>query len=77
MKYIVVIILLFDGELVKEKISYPLFISCSDAGQAHIETIASYKLGEHEGPPNFRFDAMRQGWYLHDQRGTVQGFYCD
>jgi len=77
MKYIVLLILLFDGELVKEKISYPLFISCSDAGQAYIETIATYKLGEHQGPPTFEWNAMRQGWYLHDQRGTVQGFYCN
>jgi len=70
MKYIVLLILLFNGELVEEKVSYPLFISCGDAGHAYIETIATYKdLG-------LTGDAKDQGWYLHDGRGTVQGFYC-
>ena len=70
LKYIVILILLYDGELVKERISYPLFINCFDAGQAYIETIATYKEIGLTG------DAKDQGWYLHDQRGTVQGFYC-
>jgi hypothetical protein len=70
MKYIVLLILLFDGELITERISYPMSLRCFDAGQAHIETIASYKeLG-------LTGEAKDQGWYLHDGRGTVQGFYC-
>jgi len=77
LKYLVLLILLFDGELVTERISYPMFLGCFDSGHAHIETIATHKWGVREGPPNFKFDGMRQGWYLHDRRGTVQGFYCE
>ena len=70
MKYIVILVLLYNGELVEEKISYPIFLECFEAGQAYVETISSYKdLG-------MTGEAKDQGWYLHDGRGTVQGFYC-
>ena len=71
MKYLVVLILLFNGELITERISYPMSVGCFDAGEAHIETIASYKDKGLTGDPK------DQGWYLHDGRGTVQGLYCD
>jgi len=37
----------------------------------HRETIATYKKQGLTG------EAVNQGWYLKDGRGTVQGFICE
>lgn len=34
----------------------------------HREAISTYR--------EFK-DAMRNGWYLNDKRGTIQGFICE
>ena len=79
-KALVVIILLFDGTLVKDRIDFDPLISlvgCWDMGDANREIFSTHSWCKQHGPPDFRFDAMRQGWYLNDGRGTIQGYYCE
>ena len=66
-KTLVILILLFNGSIEKQvlKFSSPTN-DCFGWGQAHIEAIATYV-----GP------GAKQGWYLNDGRGTIQGFYCE
>ena len=67
MKYLILLVLLFDGTLIKERLTFnPPTDDCFGWGQAHIEAISTY-----HGP------GPKQGWYLNDGRGTVQGFYCE
>jgi len=67
MKYLILLVLLFDGTLIEEQLKFnPPTNDCFGWGQAHIEAIATYV-----GP------GAKQGWYLNDGRGTVQGFYCE
>ena len=64
-----ILILLFNGTLVKEKINFnpPVNVmDCLALGQAYIEIRSTY-----HGP------GPDQGWYLNDGRGTMQGFYCE
>ena len=67
MKYLTILVLLFDGTLIEERLKFnPPTDDCFGWGQAHIEAITTYVgLG------------AKQGWYLNDGRGTVQGFYCE
>ena len=70
-KTLVILILLFNGTLLKE--SYELTRSmevheCLLFADDHREAIATYKEFE---------DGMKNGWYLNDDRGTVQGFICE
>ena len=70
-KTLVILILLFDGTLLKE--SYELTRSmevheCLLFADDHREAIATYKEFE---------DGMKNGWYLNDNRGTIQGFICE
>ena len=66
-KTLVILILLFNGDVLHGKIDFnPPTDDCFGWGQAHIEAIATYV---RPGP--------KQGWYLNDGRGTVQGFYCE
>ena len=70
-KTLVILILLFDGTLLKE--SYELTIpmdvhKCLLFADDHREAIATYKEFE---------DGMKNGWYLNDNRGTIQGFICE
>ena len=70
MKYLVMLVLLFDGTLIKERMEFtrPVEVhECLMYGDAHREVIATYKEFE---------DPMRNGWYLNDGRGTIQGFSC-
>jgi|TARA_R110002110_G_scaffold79520_1_gene207700 hypothetical protein len=70
-KTLVILILLFDGTLIKEtyELSRPVKVhECLMFADAHREAIATYKEFE---------DPMKQGWYLNDDRGTVQGFICE
>ena len=70
-KTLILLILLFDGTLVQEKynLARPMeigeFLMYADD---HREAIATYK--------EFN-DSMKNGWYLNDGRGTVQGFICE
>ena len=67
MKYLILLVLLFDGTLIEERLKFSSPTNdCFGWGQAHIEAIATYV-----GP------GAKQGWYLNDGRGTVQGFYCE
>ena len=78
-KTLVIIILLFNGTVAKHTIEFspPIAIfECSAMGEAYREIFSTHRWGDQHGAPNFKFDAMRQGWYLNDGRGTVQGYYC-
>ena len=70
-KTLVILILLFDGTLLKERydLSRPMEVhECLMFGDAHRESISTYKEFD---------DAMRNSWYLIDGRGTIQGFICE
>ena len=70
-KTLVVLILLFDGTLLQERyeLSRPMDVhECLMFADDHREAIATYKEFE---------DPIRDGFYLNDGRGTVQGFMCE
>ena len=70
-KTLVILILLFNGTLVKETMDFtkPVEVQeCLMFADDHREVIATYK---DDG------DAESSGWYLNDGRGTVQGFICE
>ena len=70
-KTLVILILLFDGTLLKEsyELARPVEVhECLLFADDHREAIATYKKFE---------DVMKNGWYLNDGRGTVQGFICE
>ena len=63
-KTLIILILLFDGELVKQKFELPIQMSvyeCLDFSEQYRETIATYRDNH---------------YYLNDGRGTIQGFIC-
>jgi len=68
---LIILILLFDGTLVKEKydLARPIGVhECLMYADDHREVIATYK--------EFK-DSLKNGWYLNDGRGTIQGFICE
>ena len=70
-KTLIILILLFDGTLIKEVLEFtrPMtLLECGDFADAHREAIATYKEFD---------DAMKNGYYLNDGRGTIQGFICE
>ena len=70
-KTLIILILLFDGTLVKEKLDFtkPVEVhECLMYADDHREATATYKEFE---------DSLRNGWYLNDGRGTIQGFICE
>jgi|TARA_Y100001963_G_scaffold93864_1_gene129341 hypothetical protein len=70
-KTLVVLILLFDGTVIPEKydLSRPMEVhECLLFADDHREAIATYKEFD---------DAQKNGYYLNDGRGTVQGFICE
>tara|TARA_R110002110_G_scaffold225707_1_gene439842 strand:- start:243 stop:461 length:219 start_codon:yes stop_codon:yes gene_type:complete len=70
-KTLVILILLFDGTLLKENhaLSKPMDVhECLLFADDHRESIATYKEFD---------DAIRNGYYLNDGRGTIQGFICE
>ena len=70
-KTLVILILLFDGTLLKEsyELARPMDVhECLLFADDHREAISTYKEFE---------DVMKNGWYLNDGRGTVQGFICE
>jgi len=69
-KTLIILILLFDGTLIKEKLEFtkPVEVhECLMFADDHREAIAVYKDN----------DDNTSGWYLKDGRGTVQGFICE
>ena len=79
-KALFILILLFDGTVLHDKLEfYPSVdvMDCLALGDVYREIFSTYKKGEIRGAPDFRFDTMRQGWYLNDGRGTIQGIYCE
>tara|TARA_R100001086_G_scaffold165175_2_gene89326 strand:- start:1198 stop:1416 length:219 start_codon:yes stop_codon:yes gene_type:complete len=70
-KTLVLLILLFDGTLVQERYSLSRSMSvheCLLFADDHREAISKYIEFE---------DSMKNGWYLNDGRGTIQGFICE
>jgi len=70
-KTLIILILLFDGTVLKE--SYDLVRTmevheCLMYADQHREAIATYKEFD---------DAQKNGYYLNDGRGTIQGFICE
>ena len=69
-KTLVILILLFDGTLLKEEyaLARPMQVhECLMFADDHREATATYREFE---------DAMRNGYYLNDGRGTWQGVLC-
>jgi len=79
-KTLVVLILLFDGTVLHDKLSFDHSVdvmNCLALGDAYREIFSTHSWGDQNGAPDFRFDGKKQGWYLNDGRGTIQGIYCD
>ena len=79
-KSLVIIILLFNGTAVKDRSSFNPSINILDClawADMYRKIFSTHRWGDQKGAPDFRFDAMRQGWYLNDGRGTIQGHYCE
>jgi len=69
-KTIVILVLLFNGNLVKEPLHLQSLVSVSDCfgyARMHIDAITTHSYDDPRG----------QGFYLNDGRGTVQGFICE
>jgi len=70
MKTLVILVLLFDGTLLQEKVILPAVTNpynCLNYGRMYVDSITTYKQGKNN----------RNGHYLNDKRGTVQGYYCE
>ncbi len=70
-KTLIILVLLFDGTLLKEEyeLSRPMEVhECLMYADDHREVISTYKEFD---------DAMKNGYYLNDGRGTFQGFICE
>jgi|TARA_R110000787_G_scaffold33952_1_gene88409 hypothetical protein len=70
-KTLIILILLFDGTLVKEQLHFDkevTVLECLEFADQHREEIATHFWVK---------DVMKSGYYLNDGRGTVQGFICD
>ena len=79
-KTLVIIILLFNGTVLYDRIDFnpPIDVmDCWAFGNAYYEVMSTHRWGDQKGAPDFKFDVMRQGWYLNDGRGTIQGHYCE
>ena len=70
-KTLIILILLFDGKLVQERyeLTREMPVSeCLQYGDDHREAIAEYKEFQNN---------LKNGWYLKDGRGTIQGHMCE
>ena len=79
MKYLILLVLLFDGTVEKQILHFdpPIDVmDCLALGDAYREVISTHNWGDQEGAPDFRFDGMKQGCYLNDGSGTIHGYYC-
>ena len=71
MKTLTILILLFNGTLVKEKLEFerPVsYVECMEIAEEHRVAISTH---------HWKKDIMKSGWYLNDGRGTIQGFICE
>ena len=67
--YLVLLLLQFDGTLIKEVLEFTrpvTLMECLDFADGHREAIATHSWTEPRG----------QSWYLHDGTGTYQGSMC-
>jgi hypothetical protein len=70
-KTLIILVLLFDGTLIQERYDLAREMSvyeCLQYGDDHREAIAEYKEFD---------DNIKNGWYLKDGRGTIQGHMCE
>ena len=70
-KTLIVLILLFDGTLIQEKLYFAkpvTILECLEFSDNHREEIATHFWVK---------DIMKSGYYLNDNRGTIQGFICE
>ena len=70
-KTLIVLILLFDGTLVKEQLHFDkevTVLECLEFADQYREEISTHFWVK---------DVMKSGYYLNDGRGTVQGFICN
>ena len=70
--YLVLLILQFDGTMIKEVLEFTrdmTLLECGDFAHDHYEAIATH-LWDVDG------DAGKSGYYLNDGRGTIQGHIC-
>tara|TARA_R100001480_G_C4598725_1_gene162764 strand:- start:85 stop:333 length:249 start_codon:yes stop_codon:yes gene_type:complete len=78
-KTLVILILLFNGDVFYQQINFTPSINlmeCLALGDAYREAMATHSWGDPLGPPGFGIDHSRNGWYLNDGRGTIQGHFC-
>ena len=78
-KTLVILILLFNGTTEKQALHFdpPIDVmDCLALGDAYREAMATHSWGDPLGPPGFGIDHSRNGWYLNDGRGTIQGHHC-
>jgi len=68
-KTLVLLILLFDGTLIKKEINFPLKVS--------VEGCFNYAKMYREATSKYLGPGLNQGWYLNDKTGTYQGFICE
>tara|TARA_R110001606_G_C14916900_1_gene596099 strand:+ start:273 stop:491 length:219 start_codon:yes stop_codon:yes gene_type:complete len=70
-KTLIILILLFNGELLQEKFELPIEMTaheCLSFADKYREKHATYR--------EFNDNPKNQGWYLNDGRGTISGFIC-
>jgi len=70
-KTLIVLILMFNGEIVKEKLYFAkpvTILECLEFADQHMEDIATHFWVK---------NVMKSGYYLNDGRGTIQGFVCE
>ena len=70
-KTLIILVLLFDGTLVQERYELGREMpveECMQYGDDHREAIAEYKEFQNN---------LKNGWYLKDGRGTIQGHMCE
>ena len=69
-KTLVVLILLFDGTLVQEQLWFDkpvTILECLEFSDKHREEIAAHFWVK---------DVMKHGYYLNNDKGTIQSFIC-
>jgi len=79
-KTLFILILLFNGTVLHDRIDFnpPIDVmDCLAFGEAYREVMSTHSWGDQRGAPDFSMDYMRQGSYLNDGRGTIQGYYCE
>ena len=70
-KTLIILILLFNGEIVKKKLQFEkqmTVLECLEFADKHVEEIATHIWVK---------DVIKSGYYLNDKRGTIQGFICE